>query len=87
MAQKLWRDNITVKCSGKGNSTLTLVGGFFASNANKEDTRNSLYDLLYLLRFKRLNFLWYEYEDPYSYYNISSPKDSEHIEMLPEASK
>lgn len=70
----LWRNNIDVDYDGKG--ILTYTGGFFASNANIEDTYLKLQPALELLRFKQANFRFTEYSD-YTYYRVSSPKDSE----------
>jgi hypothetical protein len=70
----LWRNNIEVEYDG--NKTITFTGGFFASNANIEDTYLKLKNALELLRFKRVNFRFTEYHD-FTYYNIKSLKDSE----------
>lgn len=76
MRSALWRENIEVACTGKLKKTLTLTGGTFASNANVEDSYSALRDALVKLRFKRINFKWYEYDDEYTYYNITSDPDN-----------
>lgn len=74
LKDKFFRTNIDVKQNG---TTLELTGGKLANNANKEDTYSMLKDLLYDLRFKKLNLKWYKYDDEYYYYEINSKKDSE----------
>ncbi|HMN19209.1 MAG TPA: hypothetical protein PKA31_01265 [Candidatus Moranbacteria bacterium] len=66
-----------VTTSGTGNRTLTLTGGVFASNKNVGDLQSSLEDMLKKLRFDRVNYKWYEYDDKYNYFDLKSPKDAD----------
>lgn len=72
--EKLWENDIDVVQSG---TTISYIGGYFATNKNKSDTYSSLKSALFDLRFKQVNFKWYKYDDEYTYYTINSPKDSE----------
>ncbi len=71
----MWENNIDVKCFGAGNRTLEFVGGTFASNANIKDFQTTLSDGLHTLRFKRVNYRWYDGADEYQYYTIESKQD------------
>jgi hypothetical protein len=75
--QKLWVENIKVKAIDNGYSTLEFEGGIFASNKNKQDFQNTLSEILNLLRFKRINYKWYEYDDEYTYYSLKTLQDGE----------
>jgi hypothetical protein len=75
--EEFWRNNIDVSCFGKGNSTIQYTGGLFANNANKQDIQDRLSGMLNKLRFKRVNYKWYKYDDEYTYYTLESLKDSE----------
>jgi hypothetical protein len=70
---KLWEHDIKVSYSG---TAITLTGAYFASNANIKSTYEALSQKLYNLRFKRISFKWYEYDNA-QYYTINSPKDNE----------
>jgi hypothetical protein len=72
---KLWSENIEVKTKGNGSSTLEFIGGSFANNKNKEETQNTLREVLARLRFKRVNYLWFKYDDEYTYYSMDSEND------------
>ena len=76
--EKMWESNIDVKTLGGRSTTLELVGGTFASNANIGEAQRSISDAVTLLRFKRVNYRWYDGADEYQYYTIESPADSEH---------
>lgn len=56
----LWRQNIKVKQSG---TTIFLIGGLFASNANIEDTFLGIRDVLQEVKFKKVIFQWSEYAE------------------------
>lgn len=74
LADKMWENNIDVSSSG---TTITLVGGVFANNKNKQDAVDAIYPILKKFRFKRINVKWIEHDDNYTYWNIESPKDRE----------
>lgn len=71
----LWENDIDVEY--KGNATIELVGGIFATNKNISDTQTALSDQLYNLRFRRSQYKWYDRATEYTYYTIKSPGDSE----------
>lgn len=75
LKQKLWIETIKVRTKDTGHTTLEFEGGIFASNKNKQDTQNSLNEILNLLRFKRINYKWYEYDDDYTYYSLKTESD------------
>jgi hypothetical protein len=75
--QKLWIENIETSILGKGNKTIQFTGGIFANNKNKQETQNTLSDILRQFRFKRVNYKWYEYDDDFTYYEIDTPNDDE----------
>lgn len=76
LKNKLWEENIKVQCFGPRKTTLQFTGGIFASNKNKKDFQTTLSQTFRDFRFKRVNYKWYEYDDEYTYYTISSDKDS-----------
>lgn len=76
LKKKLWEDNIELQSFGYRKTTLQFTGGFFASNKNKKDFQTTLSQTFRDFRFKRVNYKWYEYDDEYTYYTISSDKDS-----------
>jgi hypothetical protein len=74
----LFENNIEVSSSGKGSSTILLVGGYFANNKNISELQKKLSDMLYKLRFKKTQYKWFKYDDGY-YYTLESPSDNELI--------
>ncbi len=74
---KLWLENIETNIKGTGNSTLELTGGLFASNKAKQQTTETLSDILHMLRFKRINYRFTKYDDEFTYYDLKSPNDNE----------
>ena len=76
---KLWEDNIDVAVSGSGKTILTFTGGIFANNANIKEYQTTLNETFTLLRFKRIQYKWYEYDDTYTYYTLEVPKDVDQI--------
>jgi len=75
--KKLWEQNIEVETLGNSSKTIQFTGAIFANNKNKQDTQETLSELLNLLRFKKVNYKWYEYDDEYTYYELDTAKDSE----------
>jgi hypothetical protein len=75
--KELWANNIEASTKGPGSSTLEFIGATFANNKNKEDTQKTLRDILTQLRFKRVNYKWYKYDDEYTYYSMDTPTDGE----------
>ncbi|MBK7342492.1 MAG: hypothetical protein IPJ06_04910 [Saprospiraceae bacterium] len=81
LKQKLWEENIEVKAKGSGYTTLEFEGGIFANNKNKQDTQQTLSEILNLLRFKRINYKWYEYDDEYTYYTLKTGQDHDLVDL------
>lgn len=81
LKDKLWPENIKVTTKGSGHTTLEFVGGLFASNRNIQDTQQTLSEMLHLLRFKRANYKWYDYDDEYTYYSMKTVADSELVSL------
>lgn len=75
--KELWNDNIEVSTKGSGSTTLEFIGATFANNKNKQDTQEMLSEILTQLRFKKVNYKWYQYDDEYTYYTMSTPDDGE----------
>lgn len=73
----MWEFDIDVYAKGASNSSIELVGGYFAANKNIKTTQETLSSMLKLLRFDRANYKWYEYASNYDYYDIDSLADSE----------
>lgn len=73
----LWENNIEVKVYGAYNGTIELIGGIFASNKSIKEVHSKIYDMLKLLRFDRVNYKWYKYDDEYTYFTIDSKKDDQ----------
>lgn len=72
----LWKNNIEISLRGPKKDILRFVGGIFASNKNKSDMQDNISSIMAKLRFKRVEYLWYELDDTYTYYTISSLKDN-----------
>ncbi len=73
LQEDLWSENVDVVFS---DTKITFIGATFASNANIEDAYNTLRETLYKLRYKRLAFKWYKYDNE-TYYTISSLRDKD----------
>lgn len=77
MANKVWENDVYVTASGSNNTIFNLSGGIFAANKNIKDMQESIYDILYSLRFKQSRYRWYKGADEFTYYTIDSKQDSE----------
>ncbi|PIF30805.1 hypothetical protein CLU81_1255 [Flavobacterium sp. 9] len=75
--QKLWKENIETEVIGKKSKTIQFTGGIFANNANKQQTQETLHDVLKMFRFTKVNYKWYEGDDEFTYYEIDSPNDGD----------
>jgi hypothetical protein len=75
--RKMWEHDIEVSGRGIGTSTLRFIGGVFASNASKQEFQTQIIESVRLMRFKKVEYLWYKYDDTYTYYTIASLKDSD----------
>ena len=77
---QLWEHDIDLTIGGANNTTLKLTGGYFAANANKKETQESLHEILTPLRFKQTQYRWSKGQDEYTYYKIESTKDATLLE-------
>lgn len=77
VAKNLWVENIEVEVFGNNSKTIQFTSGIFANNKNKQETQNTLSEILNLLRFNRVNYKWYKYDDEYTYYELNTLKDNE----------
>lgn len=75
--RKMWEHDIEVLGRGPGTTTVRFVGGIFANNASIKEFQSKISEDLTSMRFKRAEYLWYQYDDEYTYYTIQSLKDSE----------
>jgi hypothetical protein len=73
--KKLWEDDIEVKAKGSGYTTLEFVGGAFAANKNKQEMQNAVREVVTFFRFDRVNYKWYQGDDEYTYYTLSTSPD------------
>ena len=77
IAKHLPNENIEVEVFGNNSKTIQFTGGIFANNKNKQETQETLSEMLNLLRFKKVNYKWYKYDDEYTYYELDSKNDNE----------
>lgn len=77
VGEQLWRDNVKVEAKGNRGTTIVMIGGFFASNANIEDAQKEVHELLMKLRFKRSEYKWIPSASEYVYYKIESRDDGD----------
>ncbi len=73
----LWEQDIDVTASGSSSTTLTLVGGIFASNKGIASIENNIEEMLKELRFKRVNYKWIPHDEDYQYFDLKTPSDGE----------
>lgn len=79
--KQLWENNIDVIVKGNNYTTIEFTGSLFANNKNIKDTQKSLMDILDQLRFKRVNYKWYKYDDEYTYYTLTNREDGEVVKL------
>lgn len=82
VAKKLWVENIEVEVFGNNSKTIQFTGGIFANNKNKQETQETLSEMLNFLRFKKVNYKWYKYDDEYTYYELDSKNDNEITDQI-----
>jgi cytochrome c556 len=76
-ADKVWENDISVKCSGFGATKLTFTGGIFAANKNIKATQEAISDMVIKLRFKKVQYEWYKEQDDAQYYELETPADKD----------
>ena len=61
----LFKDNIEVDLTGIDDDHLIFTGAIFANNKNKLQFKEEMEknDLIHKMRFKKLSFRWYKYDD------------------------
>lgn len=72
----LWEDDIEVRFSG---TTISFIGGKFAANRNIAEFHDLAWQPLYKLRYKKVKYLWYKYDEDYTSYSLFSGSDSDPI--------
>ena len=82
VAKKLWVENIEVEVFGNNSKTIQFTGGIFANNKSKQETQETLSEMLNFLRFKKVNYKWYKYDDEYTYYELDSKNDNEITDQI-----
>lgn len=76
MREKMWEHDIHVKTIGQGYNRMVLSGVYFASNRNIKSIKDSISILLSDYRFKRVDFKWMKGANEWTYYDLSTKKDS-----------
>lgn len=71
LKDKMWVEDISVKYTNK---TITLTGRVYAANKNIQSSYEAINNRLSQLRFTKISFKWYEYDNG-SYYTIESKSD------------
>lgn len=69
LKDKLWEENIDIKTSN-GGTTITFIGGIFASNKNIKNWHEKIAPTLSEFGFKQANYKWIEHDTEYTYYTI-----------------
>lgn len=81
LKKKLWTEDIEVHTKGSSHSTIEFTGGLFASNKNIQATQETLREMFTLLRFRRVNYKWYKYDDEYTYYSLNPESDGTIVKL------
>lgn len=66
---KLWEENIYVETSN-GGTTITFIGGIFASNKNIKKWQEESGETLAEMGFKQVRYKWIKHTDEYTYYDL-----------------
>ena len=75
--QIMWELNVDVTTIWASHWTIQFTWGIFAANTNKRESYSSIKSVLKQLRFDRANYLWYKYDDSYTYWEVWWRLDSE----------
>lgn len=75
LREALWKHNLEVRVGGQANRTLRLTAGIFSSNGNIKQIHETLREQALLLRFRRVEYRWYNGQDEYTYFTVESPPD------------
>ncbi len=67
-----WKNDIRVRVQGR---TLFVTGGIFAANSNIAAFQETLSEMLHLLRFRQVQYRWYEDAERYESYTMETPGD------------
>jgi hypothetical protein len=76
LSNKLYLANSEAKCSGPGNTEITFLGGTFAFQTNIKQAQELLGNVMKRLRFKKVNFSWWQHEAHTVSYPLSEDSDS-----------
>ena len=77
--RNMWENDIDVYANGTGNRYINFSGGIFATNKNKKDFQEQLYEVLTMFRFNQARYRWYKEADKYTYWTMYKGKDSDLI--------
>lgn len=80
MKEKMWESNMEVSISGSASKTLELTWSAFAANKNIKSTQDTLDSMLKALRFTKVDYRWYKYDDG-TEFTLATPKDSEVVSI------
>ncbi|MDX1903790.1 MAG: hypothetical protein SFU27_06480 [Thermonemataceae bacterium] len=78
----LWEMDISVSNCIGNTDVICFTGSAFATNKNKKTTLEQYKEMLSHLRFKQVQFRWYENADDFTYFDLNPPKDTEVIQSL-----
>ena len=67
-----WKNDIRVRVQGR---TLFVTGGIFAANSNIAAFQETLSEMLHFLRFRQVQYRWYEDAERYESYTMDTPGD------------
>lgn len=78
---RAWEEDGNFEIVGKNNSILVAIHRSFVTNKGKLAGFEALRPMANDLRFRQIRFKWYEKQDEYTYWDVSSDPDSKLIDM------
>lgn len=79
--KKLWIEDCSAYISGDNNDILNLVGVSFAPNRYKQQSYETLLNVLKQYRFKKITFRTFKSSDDVTFYDITSDDDTGYVPM------
>lgn len=76
-ADRMWEENVKVKSYEERHTDITFVGGSFANHAVIKKSEEAIEDMLIKLRFKKVTWKWYDYDDEPTTYSLNSKNDDD----------
>lgn len=80
--KKLWIEDCSAFISGENNEILNLIGLTFARNRTKQESYDTLRDVLKDYRFKKLTFRIFKSSSDTTLFEIKSNEDSGYVPMI-----